>query len=299
MVGMALAKHAYMDSTMSVVIRNLSADPPDAAAKRSVLTPRFAARVRARLAEAVSSGIRSLQALTPDGALERALAALDEFPDLYDARPVRDNSGGSGFNDSLWLFVLARALAPTWIVESGVHKGHSTWILRQACPDARIFSFDITLRNVQYHDENTQYFEGDWCDWSVPRDLDPGRALIFFDDHIDQARRLVEAARRGFETALFDDNFPTEHLYATGGPPVPTLAMVMDGDLANEAEIEWTRGGKIYRYVVDQEALATARALIERYEVMPDLALITRFPLGSGLTAVAIRSSGSDEVRFQ
>ena len=60
-------------------------------------------------------------------------------------------------------------------------------------------------------------------------------------------------------------------------------------------EIEWTRGGKIYRYAVDHEALDEARALIAHYEIMPDLAQITRFPLGSGLTVVGIRPSGTAE----
>ncbi len=285
-----------MIAVMAVEIRNLSANAPDESAKRSVLTPPFSQRVHDRLLETAIPVFDRLQKIAPAGALDRASAALAAFPELYDARPVRDNSGGSGFNDSLWLFVLARALAPSWIVESGVHKGHSTWILRQACPDARIFSFDITLKNIQYSDDNTEYFEGDWCNWGNPSGLDPARGLIFFDDHIDQARRLVEAAERGFSTALFDDNFAAEHLYATGGPPVPTLAMVMDPDLATVPEIEWTRSGKLYRYAVDREALAEARSLIEHYEVMPDLAQFTRFPLGSGLTVVTIRSSRTGSV---
>lgn len=293
---MVIVIHAYMIAVMAVDIRNLSSEASDLSAKRSVLTPLLAGRVRDRLADTVRSTVGRFRTLAPDGALERALAALDAFAEIYDTRPVRDNSGGSGFNDSLWLFVLGRAFAPSWIVESGVHKGHSTWILRQACPDAKIFSFDITLKNIQYVDDNTEYFERDWGDWENPPGLDPARALIFFDDHIDQARRLVEAAGRGFSTAIFDDNFAAEHLYATGGPPVPTLAMVTDPELATVPEIEWTRSGKLYRYAVDREALAEARSLIEHYEVMPDLAQITRFPLGSGLTVVTIRSSRTGSV---
>jgi len=287
---------SYMKVTMPVVIRNLHSTTPDESAKRSVLTPPLADRVRRRLVEAVTEGVGRMAAFATAGALDRALGAVEEFPDLYETRPVRDNSGGSGFNDSLWLFVLGRVLAPSWIVESGVHKGHSTWILRQACPRAPIFSFDITLKNLRYRDERAEYFDSDWSHWTLPEGLDPAQALIFFDDHIDQARRLKEAANRGFTTALFDDNFPAEHLHATGGPPVPTLAMVLDADLAGLTEIEWTRGGKIYRYAVDHEALDEARALIAHYEIMPDLAQITRFPLGSGLTVVGIRPSGTAAV---
>ena len=106
------------------------------------------------------------------------------------------------------------------------------------------------------------------------------------DDHIDQARRLLEISGRGFPLAIFDDNFPAEQLHATGGPPVPTLSMVMDDALDGVPEIEWTRNGKSYRYHVDYEAIRAARAAISKHHVLPDLAEITRHPLGSCLTVV-------------
>jgi hypothetical protein len=42
------------------------------------------------------------------GAVERAAAAVDDFFALQPDRPVSDNKGGSGFNDSLRTFVVAR-----------------------------------------------------------------------------------------------------------------------------------------------------------------------------------------------
>ena len=270
---------------MTVEIRDLPNAGEGAQARRAVTTPFFAARTQSCLRRTVASVFERLER-APPGAAERALAALTEFPNLYEERPVRDNQGGSGFNDSLWLFVLAHAFSPEWIIESGVHKGHSTWLFRMACPTARIFSFDIDLAKRIYIDEATAYFEHDWTQWSVPPDLDRARTLVFMDDHIDQARRILEVSARAFPVVLFDDNFPAELLHATGGPPVPTVSMIMDDALREQPLIEWTRNGKLYRYQVDMDAVQSARAAISKHLVLPDLAEITRYPLGSCLTVV-------------
>jgi hypothetical protein len=242
-------------------------------------------RVQTDVARIVRATVQDRLDFAPAGAEARALDAVSAFFSLYEERPVRDNAGGSGFNDSLWLYVLARVFQPRVIVESGVHKGHSTWLFRRACPEAVIHCFDIDLSKLVYRDDKARYFEQDWMDAAL--DIpDEGSRLVFFDDHISHARRLGEAKGRGFDLALFDDNFPAHHLYATGGPPVPTLAMVMDPDLAPEREIAWTRNGKSYRYLCDRQEILDARALVSRYEVMPELASVTRYSAGSNLSLV-------------
>ncbi|MEM7169451.1 MAG: hypothetical protein AAF530_04745 [Pseudomonadota bacterium] len=203
---------------------------------------------------------------------------------------MRDNSGGSGFNDSLWLFVLARLFDPEIIVESGVHKGHSSWIFRQACPNVRLFCFDITLKKLIHLDENAEYFEKDWMEEDLNDLLENyDKALIFFDDHINHARRIREAKARGFRWALFDDNLPAEAIYATGGPPLPTLAMMMDPSLQPGCELAWTRKGKAYKYRYKAEDVQGAIEVIETYTMLPDLAQVNHYSLGSGLSVVKLK----------
>jgi hypothetical protein len=43
-------------------------------------------------------------------------------------------------------------------------------------------------------------------DWKA-EGIDPKRAVILFDDHMDQIRRIQEAKRAGFKHIIFDDNF--------------------------------------------------------------------------------------------
>lgn len=278
-----------MDSFSAVKITAL----PESMAphRRAMLDPECAARLAEQVARLVCDTVGAQADILPSGALERAREAVFAFHDLYEQRPVRDNSGGFGFNDSLWLFVLARAIDPAFIVESGVHQGHSTWLLRAACPDAELHCFDLHLGKRIYLDGNAHYHEHDWMETEISAP-EGRRSLVFFDDHVSHAARVAEAWRRGFRLAMFDDNFPAYNLYATGRPPVPTLDMILDPDLDHACQIEWTRNGKRYSYHHDPAEARTARALIGRYAVMPELALLTRHSTGSGLSLVELAPPG-------
>ncbi|MDX1402524.1 MAG: hypothetical protein R3245_11430 [Kiloniellales bacterium] len=273
---------------MSISIVNESANAPDPSAPRVSATELLHARTLERLKSVIGTQIDACSHILPHGAQARALAALQDFEAMYDGRPVRENSGGSGFNDSLWLYVMARAFAPSTIIESGVHKGHSTWIFRKACPDAEIYSFDITFAKRIYHDSGTHYAEADWSTWSIPDSVDPETTLILFDDHISHAQRLLEAYDLRFQHLLLDDNFSAEHLYATGGPPAPTLAMLQDPQILDLDAVSWRRNGKFYSYDVQKEEIKKAREVIDQAWVLPELGEVTRHPLGSRLSLVKL-----------
>jgi hypothetical protein len=87
---------------------------------------------------------------------------------------------------------------------------------------------------------------------------------------------------------LFDDNFPVFNLYATGGVPLPTLAMVMDDSLTDGEEIRWMRHGKTFTYRFDINHVSEARKLIKRYLPLPDLTSVTRYSPPSGMTYVEL-----------
>jgi hypothetical protein len=225
---------------------------------------------------------------------ESAQRSFDDFLALYPDRPLSENKGGSGFNDALWLYAIARLLAPALIVESGTWRGQSAWLLRQAAPEAEIHSFDVERPEGPFQETRGVHYH--LCHWTE-RPICPsgqGLALLFFDDHVSHAQRLVEAVERGFRLALFDDNFPAEQLHATGAPPVPTLAMLCDPTAEAGRVIEWQRNGKIYRYHDVLERRAAARDLIEDLLVLPELAPITRHPPGSRMTMVRLRAKDDE-----
>ncbi len=228
------------------------------------------------------------------GALE---ALVDEFFEVYERRAVRDNEGGTKFADSFWLFAVTRLLGPNLIIESGTHRGHSSWLMRQACPDAEIHCFDVSFRNLLSRDPAIHYHEHDWMEHDWPEhdstveplaNAGPARALCYFDDHISHAQRVREAHARGFRMLLFDDDFPAHHLHATGHPPAPTLAMMFDDALEDGERIEWLRHGKPREFVFDAADAGRARALIAHYAKTPDLGPLLRVRPQSGLGIVKL-----------
>ncbi len=140
-------------------------------------------------------------------ATDDLVALLGEFVEVFKNRPVRDNRGGVGFNHGFALYAVAKALLPKHVVESGVYKGQTTWLIEQACPDATITCIDPHPELREYTSERADYSEEDFSlhDWS---NLDAARTLCFFDDHQNAFARLHDMKWWGFKHALFEDNYP-------------------------------------------------------------------------------------------
>ena len=58
---------------------------------------------------------------------EEMIELIDEFHQLYQTRPIKDNNGGmkSGHMFPSWFVI--KKLQPEYIIESGVWKGLGTW----------------------------------------------------------------------------------------------------------------------------------------------------------------------------
>lgn len=123
------------------------------------------------------------------------VSALPKFRVVYGERPFKRNSGGMRFDHSfaLWYMLTTIEPKPAVVVESGAHKGHSTWLIRQALPSAKIISIspeapEIDIDNVIYRvDKNfTDFAEIEWDSFGFK----PEEALVFFDDHQSAFRRI-------------------------------------------------------------------------------------------------------------
>ena len=229
--------------------------------------------------------------------LERDLAAsgiathldvqdlVHRFWTLIPTAPVRQRRGGSGFNGALQLYVAMRALAPRTVIESGVFRGLTTWVIRQACPDATIHCHDPDLSGLHYRDPQARYSRADWslADWSG---LDPAGTVAFFDDHVSQARRVIEARALGLERLLFDDDAAGHRIHAHGGPAHPTIAMIEA--LRDRAEpIRWQRNGRSFEQPADDPLAREAAAGIARAHAFDDLHRATGYS-PARLTYVAL-----------
>lgn len=195
---------------------------------------------------------------------------IAEFRKIYLSSPIRNNHGGANYTTGLVIFLIARHFNPALVVESGVLRGMSSMIFRAALPSARIVAFDLNF-SLLHRSENVEYNQ---CDWTTV-DIEAGdSALIYFDDHINQARRVVEAHRRGFRYIVLDDSWTWGAISGCGGVPLPSIDMVMSDDIAVGEKIEWVEDGVLWQYTHDAEMDALcreARCLIKAAYDIPSL----------------------------
>lgn len=140
------------------------------------------------------------------------IRALPEFAKVYDGRPYRENGGGMRFSHSFGVWYTLRALRPepTVVIECGAQGGHSTWLIQQALPRARVITISPntpkkTFAGVKYY-TGRAFKDFNEIDWSM-EGIDIDGTVILFDDHQSVYRRVFqEALKFGFKRFIIDDN---------------------------------------------------------------------------------------------
>lgn len=221
-----------------------------------------------------------------DAARQIVAAIVRDFYALAPTSPVTAKKGGNGFNGSLQVYAVARLLNPKVIIESGVFRGQTTWVLRQACPKAAMFCFDPVLDNLVYKDRDAIYSAQDWSEFDLSA-LPAGQTMAFFDDHIDQGRRVLESQARGIKHLLFDDNAPVSRIHTIGGPPIPSLDLLMDPALDGQ-ELAWRFRGKRYECRIDPEKAKAVRNAVGRLWNFADMHRVTGYT-PARITSVSLK----------
>lgn len=113
-----------------------------------------------------------------------------------------------GINHSYALFYWLREHKPSVVVESGVWKGATSWLIQEAAPSANLLCFDVDFSNLIYKSPSAQYYEKDFheFDWRI----DLSNSLVIFDDHQNSLERIKSAFWFGFSSVIIDDNYPLE-----------------------------------------------------------------------------------------
>ena len=137
-----------------------------------------------------------------------------------------------------------RELNPQVVVESGVWRGQSTWLIEQALPEAKLYCLDVNFSPCEYKSEKAIYWERDFsqCDWS---NVDTENAVCFFDDHQNSYARVRDMYFFGFRHGIFDDNFPCgegdnyslRHMLAGVGHPRIQMSAGYKGSLRERAKM--------------------------------------------------------------
>jgi hypothetical protein len=138
---------------------------------------------------------------------KKMMELIDEFHELYQTRPIKDNNGGmkSGHMFPAWFVV--KTLQPKYIIESGVWKGLGTWFFEKASPNSKIFSIDPNPNFRVYTSQNVEYRTTDFTlqTWN---EIEKEETLVFLDDHQNSLQRIKFAKQMGFKKIMVEDNYP-------------------------------------------------------------------------------------------
>jgi hypothetical protein len=141
----------------------------------------------------------------PEWSTNDMRAELKEFFLLYKNRPIKNNEGGMRFSHMFALYFILKKINPELVVESGIYKGQSTWLIESTLPHARIISIDLDLSNREYISNKSTYSNVDFKfqDFSSI----PSNSLVFFDDHQNAVDRLMQSKWFSFKHVIFEDNY--------------------------------------------------------------------------------------------
>jgi hypothetical protein len=174
-----------------------------------------------------------------------------EWADRLRERPFVNNNGMAP-DTALYLYYWIRELAPKLIVESGTWRGFSTWVMRQAAPEAKIISLDPIFSlgycldaakiGPVYWPADLERIGTDFscCGFEFMAKPDP--SIVLFDDHQNKIHRLQQAIQKGFQHIIFDDNLPGQATHLT-----------------------------FFHYLKDPSIKAWMEQVIERFEIFPPL----------------------------
>jgi hypothetical protein len=206
--------------------------------------------------------------------LHRIVHFVREYRD-FSGKNVR--SGGLFLNNTVSLFAACSYFQPPLIVDSGTYTGNSAWALSRACTKATVHSFDITHVALRHREPAVIYHLGDWSD-TIDAPLRSERAFAFFDDHVDQIRRIEECAERNVRIVLFDDDTPVNATHnGHNEQSFPKASFAFWADARKVKALSWDLRGRTFNVAIDEARLQHARELIAHYSRLPDLYPVTGF----------------------
>ncbi len=169
---------------------------------------------------------------------------------------------------NIWLHLIVRQLMPQLIVESGVGFGRSLYTLRTAAERAELHAFDISFLINLYKEPSIIYYENDWSKSEVTCS---GIGFCYFDDHINNGRRIREAYEKGFTHLIFDQCAPVGMVHLYRYPGLPSAVMIGEDTLNEGDEMEWVWEDQKIKYRFEREHTFGAEELIDVVKPLPNL----------------------------
>jgi hypothetical protein len=192
-------------------------------------------------------------------------------------------AGGIADKEHLSFWCLGQVLQPHHYVESGVFIGSSLHAFLRGVKSSKIVAIDPDLQKLRIpkdmlggarlvQDKDFSQIEPDIGTEEI--------GLVYFDDHIDTADRILQATDKGFRYLLVDDSTGFEGICQRLYPAVPTIPMILNAEAFSVGDqLSWSfpRGGDSFiRVTLDWSAALLekcqqAKRRIRRCVKLPDL----------------------------
>ena len=149
--------------------------------------------------------MKSFQKNVPNWKEKEFLIELKKFSKIYKNRPIKNNKGGMRFEHMFATYFILKKVNPSVVIESGVFKGQSTWLIEKSLPKSKIISIDIDLDQREYISKKAHYSNLDFKYQNFTRL--PKNSLVFFDDHINHLDRIQQAKFFNIKNIILEDNY--------------------------------------------------------------------------------------------
>jgi len=130
---------------------------------------------------------------------------LKEFDKLYKKRPIKNNIGGMQYPHMFAVYCILKKIKPSFVIESGIYKGQSTWLIEKILPKVKILSIDIDMSNLIYKSKKAKYSTIDFSKQDFKKL--PKNTLAFFDDHQNALERVLQCRKFGIKNLIYEDNY--------------------------------------------------------------------------------------------
>ena len=203
---------------------------------------------------------------------------IKNFEKIYYDSPVKHLGSGVGYNQALILFILIKIINPSDVIESGVMRGFTTYIIDKATnEDSNIHCFDISYQKLEFKSDKATYIKKDIESQNI--NLEGKNVLAYWDDHVSQLDRIEFSIKNNIKYNIFDDDLSWSNMHSDGWPPLPTMNMLLfDYDkISNNEKIEWissNRRGEIFTKNIPKLDLKNK---VENYSLFPELFEITGY----------------------
>lgn len=152
--------------------------------------------------------------------------------------------GGIPKRDFVSLWCLFKYLKPSQYTESGVFIGSSFFACIEASPETKILGIDPNLKPFRIPKSKlgnatlTDKFDFEESSSFIGNN---GTSLAYFDCHINSAKRIIQAASKGYDFIIFDDSLGLEGTTGKKYPAFPTIPFILHSkELEENDYIEWS-----------------------------------------------------------